>query len=92
MKTPSSTIITSKLLMDDAGIYEFDDKKFAVNLLDEKESNIGLPTKVGSREEREKLLDRQSKEHDFNLELTILILVFVLLLTEFIYIKMRGDL
>ena len=92
VKTPSSTIITSKLLMDDAGIYEFDDKKFAVNLLDEKESNIGLPTKVGSREEREKLLDRQSKEHDFNLELTILILVFVLLLTEFIYIKMRGDL
>jgi len=92
VKTPSSSLITSKLLMDDVGIYEFDNKKFAVNLLDEKESDIALPSKVEAQKEREQLLERESKEHDFNLELTILGLVFLFMLTEFLYIKRRGDL
>ncbi len=92
VKTPSSSLATSKLLMDEVGIYEFNNKKFAVNLLNEKESDIGLPSKVESQKEREKLLERESKEHDFNLELTILALVFLFMLTELIYIKIRGDL
>ncbi len=91
VKTPSSSLVTSKLLMDEAGIYEFDNKKFAVNLLDEKESDISLPSKVEAQKEREKLLQRESKEHDFNLELVILGLVFLFMMAEFIYIKMRGD-
>ncbi len=91
VKTPSSTLTTSKLLMDEVGIYEFDSKKIAVNLLDEKESEIGLPSKVEARKEREKLLDRESREHDFSLELTILAFVFLFMLTEFFYIKRRGD-
>ncbi|MBS3105765.1 BatA and WFA domain-containing protein [Candidatus Woesearchaeota archaeon] len=92
VKTPSSTLTTSKLLMDEVGIYEFDSKKFAVNLLDEKESDVNLPSKVENHEEREKLLERESKEHDFNLEFTILAFVFLFMLTEFFYIKRRGDL
>ena len=92
VKTPSSTVTTSKLLMDEAGIYEFDNKKLAANLLDEKESDINLPSKIESQKEREKLLERESKEHDFNLEVPILLLVFLFMLTEFIYIKRRGDL
>ncbi|MEK6984140.1 MAG: BatA and WFA domain-containing protein [Nanoarchaeota archaeon] len=92
VKTPSSVLTTSKLLMDEVGIYEFDNKKFAVNLLDEKESNVGLASKVESRKEREKLLERESKEHELNLETTILITAFLLMLTEFFYIKIRGDL
>ena len=91
VKTPSAILTTSKLLMDEVGIYEFDNKKVAVNLLDEKESNVNLPSKVEARKEREKLLERESKEHDFNLELIILGLVFLFMLTEFIYIKRRGD-
>ena len=91
VKTPSSTLTTSKLLMDEVGIYEFDNKKFAVNLLDEKESDIGLPSKVEAQKQREKLLENESKEHNFNLELTILVLVFLFMLTELFYIKRRGD-
>lgn len=91
VKTPSSSLITSKLLMDEVGIYEFDGKKFAVNLLDEKESDISLPSKVETQKERQQLLERESKEHDFNLELPILALVFLFMLTEFFYIKRRGD-
>ncbi len=91
VKTPSSSLTTSKVLMDEVGIYEFDNKKFAVNLLDEKESDINIASKIEGKKEREKLLERQSKEHDFNLEFAILGLVFLLMLAEFIYIKMRGD-
>ncbi len=92
VKTPSTTMTTSKLLMDEAGIYEFDNKKYALNLLDEKESNIGIPSKIESQQERKQLLDRQSQDHSFNLEVPILLLVFLLMLLEFFYIKRRGDL
>ncbi|MBI2650199.1 hypothetical protein HYX04_02695, partial [Candidatus Woesearchaeota archaeon] len=92
VKTPSSALTASKILMDEAGIYEFDSKKFAVNLIDEKESDVSLPSKTEKQKERENLLERESKEHDFNLELTILGLVFLFMLTEFFYIKRRGDL
>ena len=91
VKTPSSELTTSKLLMDEAGIYEYDGKKFAVNLLDEKESDVGLPSKVEEQKERERLLESRSKVHDFNLELVILLAVFIFMLAEFIYIKRRGD-
>lgn len=91
VKTPSTKLKTSKLLMDEAGIYEFNSKKFAVNLIDEKESAINLPSKVELQKEREKLLERKSAEHDFNLEVPILILVFLFMMAEFIYIKRRGD-
>ena len=92
VRTPSSSLTTSKLLMDEAGIYEFDGKKFAVNLLDEKESSISLPSKIDNKKGREELLERKSKEHDFNLEIPILLLVFLFMMAEFIYIKRRGDL
>ena len=92
VKTPSSSLSTSKLLMDEIGIYEFSGKKYAVNLLDEKESDISLPSKVESKKEREELIEGQSSEHVFNLEFAILILVFLFMLIEFIYIKRRGDL
>jgi len=91
VKTPSSSLTASKLLMDEVGIYEFDSRKFAVNLLDEKESDISLPSRVETIKEREKLLERESREHDFNLEFAILAIVFLLMLTEFFYIKRRGD-
>jgi hypothetical protein len=90
-KTPSSTVTTSKLLMDEVGIYEYDNKRFAVNLLDEKESDVGVKTDIGANIEREKLLGREAKEQDFNLEFPILVIVFMLLMFEYIYIKRRGD-
>ncbi len=91
VKTPSTSLTTSKLLMDEVGIYEFDNKKFGVNLLSEKESEISLPSKIEAQKEREKLLEREAREHDFNLEVPVLLLVFLFMLTEFVYIKRRGD-
>lgn len=92
IKTPSSSFTASKVLMDEAGIYELDGKKYAANLLDEKESGVKLPSRVESQKERQKLLDRESKEHDFSLEFPMVLLVFIFMMAEFIYIKRRGDL
>jgi len=92
VKTPSTKIITNKLLLDEAGIYEFDDKKIAVNLADEKESdvsreNIELKTALEEfSEEKVKDVD------DLELEVPLLIAALVILFLEFIYIKRRGDL
>ena len=38
--SPSSSITTSRVIFDEVGIYEFNNKKFAVNLLDESESDV----------------------------------------------------
>lgn len=92
VKTPSGTLTTSKLLMDEVGIYEYDNKKIAVNLINEKESDVSAASKTESRKEREKQLGRESEQHDFNLEFLILLFAFLLMLTEFVYIKVRGDL
>ena len=89
--TPSTTLTASKILLDEVGIYEFDGKKFAVNLLDEKESDVGLPSKIEKQKERQSLFSRESKERDFNLEFPILLLVLMFMLAEFFYIKRRGD-
>lgn len=90
--TPSSSYTTSKLLIDEAGIYEYDGKKYAANLLDDKESDIVAVSSLQKQEEREQLLAKAQKERDFNLELAILLLAFALLSIEIFYIKMRGDL
>ena len=91
VKMPSTSLTASKILLDEVGIYEFDNKKFAVNLLNEKESDVELPSKVEQQKERQSLFSREGKEHDFNLELLMLLLVFLFMLTEFFYIKRRGD-
>jgi len=89
--TPSSSYTTSKLLMDEAGIYEYDGKKYAANLLDDKESDIASSASVQKQEEREQLLGKTEKERDFNMEFAIILLAFLLLSTEIVYIKLRGD-
>ena len=91
IKTPSTSLTASKILLDETGVYEFDGKKYAVNLLNEKESDVALPSKVEQQKERQSLFSRESREHDFNLELLILLSVFLFMLTEFFYIKRRGD-
>jgi len=92
VKTPSAKITTNRLLLDEAGIYEFDGKKVAVNLANEKESDI-----TGENIELKTQLEKFSAEKvkdvdDFDLEVPLLIAALVILFAEFIYIKRRGDL
>jgi len=92
VKTPSAKILTNKLLLDEAGIYEFDNKKVAVNLVNEKESDIGREN-IELKDSLEEFSTEKVKNVDhIELEAPLLIAALLILFIEFIYIKRRGDL
>ena len=92
IKTPSAQITTNKLLLDEAGIYEFDNKKIAVNLANEKESDISREN-IELEDELIKFSAEKVKDIDnIDLEVPLLIAALLILLIEFVYIKIRGDL
>ncbi len=92
VKTPSSSLTASKVIFDEVGIYEFDNKKFAVNLLDEAESSVTGASALEEESESGKVLKEQSTERNFSLSALILLGVFLLMGFEVFYIKRRGDL
>jgi len=92
VKTPSSSLTTSKVIFDEAGIYEFDNKKFAVNLLDKSESDVTKGSVLETESESADLLKEKGVERNFSLSILILLLVFLLMGFEVFYIKRRGDL
>ena len=92
VKTPSSSLRTSKVIFDEVGIYEFDDKKFAVNLLDEQESDVTKGSVLKEKTESAEVLKEHSTERNFSLSVFLLFGVFLLMCFEIFYIKRRGDL
>ena len=92
VKTPSSEITTNKLLLDESGIYGFDDKKIAVNLLNEEESDLGRESVDLKNELNEFSAEKVKDVDNIDLEVPLLIAALAILFIEFIYIKRRGDL
>jgi len=92
IKTPSSSLTTSKVIFDEAGIYEFEGKKFAVNLLDETESDVTKLSILEKESDDADVLKEASTERNFSISPFILIIVFLLLAFEVYYLKRRGDL
>ena len=92
VKMPSGSYLTaSRLLLDEAGVYETANKKIAVNLLSEKESDITTREQESITEgeaESEMLKDKTK----IALEVPLLIFAALILFFEIIYIKVRGDL
>lgn len=91
VKTPSGTLKTSKLIMDEAGIYELDERKIAVNLLDEEESDVAPVLDVETEEKKETALEKERVEHNFGIAPILLLIAFLLLGLEIYYLKVRGD-
>jgi len=92
VKTPSTKITTNKLLLDEAGIYEVDNKKVAVNLANEIESDINREN-IELKADLKKFSTEKLKDVDnVDLEIPLLIAALIILFFEFIYIKRRGDL
>lgn len=91
VKTPSSSFSTSRVIFDEAGIYEFNNRKFAVNLLDEKESDVTKESVLKEKSESGEVLREQGVEKNFSLSVLLLIGVFLLLCFEVFYLKRRGD-
>jgi hypothetical protein len=91
VKTPSSSLRTSKVIFDEVGIYEFNDQKFAANLLDEKESAVTEGSVLKEKTESTEVLKEEGVERNLSLSALILLLVFLLLVFEVYYLKRRGD-
>ena len=92
IKTPSTIIKTSKLLLDEAGIYEFGAKKISANLIDQKESSINRDSKILEQDKKDFGSESGKSKKRLALEIPLLILVAFLLLLEIIFLKTRGDL
>ncbi|MBL7056165.1 BatA and WFA domain-containing protein [Candidatus Woesearchaeota archaeon] len=92
VKTPSSSLTTSKVIFDEAGIYNFNGKNFAANLLDASESDVTKLSVLEAEGATGEVLSEQGVEKNFSISPVILILVFILLLYEVWYVKRRGDL
>ena len=92
VKAPSGSIRTSRVIFDEAGIYEFDGRKYASNLLDETESDVTKGSTLETESEDAEVLKEAGTEADFSISPLILLLVFLLLVFEVFYVKRRGDL
>ena len=92
VKTPSSSFRASRVIFDEVGIYEFNGKKFAANLLDEKESEVTKESVLKEKSESAEVLKEQGIERNFSLSVLLLTGVFLLLCFEIFYLKRRGDL
>lgn len=90
VKTPSGNLKTSKLIMDEAGVYKFNDVEVAVNLLNEEESNLASVS-MQKEEKKETALEKERQEHNFGISSLLLLIVFLILCAETYYIKVRGD-
>ncbi len=93
VKTPTDKVTTDLLLLDEVGIYELPNKEVAVNLFDEKESNlegsIALAANVTALKEVPAVQTvRKPKYLDIYLIMAGMFLVFL----ELYYLRWRGEL
>jgi len=91
VKTPTRKLKRAALVLDEAGIYELEDRKIAVNLVDDFESNVNLEKKVGTKS-TEYELKPVKETREFHWEIWLLSLAIILLVFEVFFVRYRGDL
>jgi hypothetical protein len=91
ISTPDGKVTTDKLSFDSAGLYAMNDRTFAVNLINDKESDVNSK---GSIDEKGFAQASEKFKEKVPFELTdyLVIAIIIVLLLEFAYIKLRGDL
>ena len=90
VKTPVKTVKQATIMLEQAGIYELDDRNIAVNLLSDTESNLNAEEIVGAKSTEFELKPvKETRKMEF--EPILIAIAGILLLLEILYIKMRGD-
>ena len=89
--TPSDTIHASTLIFEEDGLYRLPDRTIAVNLLNEKESDINVDKTLGNDPGDFKLTS-VTETRELRFDLPLIIGALVVLFLELLYIKTRGDL
>ncbi len=93
VKTPSESVTADMLLLDEVGVYELPDKDVAVNLYDEKESNLaggGITSQPS--EKKEISYNTQIVRAPRNLDIYLIIIAILLVIMELYYLHWRGEL
>ena len=92
VRTPKQHVVRrAALVLDEVGIYTLQDRKIAVNLASELESDINRASPVGAKS-KEYELKPVKETRKFPLETALLALALLLVLFEVFFIKYRGDL
>ncbi|MBI2130041.1 BatA domain-containing protein [Candidatus Woesearchaeota archaeon] len=90
IETPSKKIKQATLILEEQGLYKVGGKTIAVNLLNERESNIAPSESYGQKGE-EFVLKPVKEQRKFQLEIPLLIASALILMLELLYIKIRGE-
>lgn len=89
VKTPTKTVKKAALILDESGVYELEDRTIAVNLVNEKESDVNAEEIEGIKSPDYELQSvKQQKEWPFTVPL--LIAAMIILFLELLFIKRRG--
>lgn len=91
VETPSGVLDQQTILLDEIGSYTIQDKTIAVNLLDEKESDINSAASFGTKSVEYKLQPIK-EERKYFLEFALTTIALLLLIFELVFVKVRGDL
>jgi len=90
IRTPTGTLETNRIIFDHAGLYRLPDRTIAVNLLNEKESDINPRETVGDSVSDFDL--KPVKElRPFDWEIWLIVGALIILFMEIAYVKFRGD-
>ncbi len=93
VKTPSENVTTDLLLLDEVGVYGLPDKEVAVNLYDEKESNLaGGGITVLPSETKEISYNTQIIRAPKYFDIYLIIIAIILVILELYYLHWRGEL
>jgi hypothetical protein len=93
VKTPGENITTDLVLLDEVGVYGLPDKEVAVNLFDEKESNLaGGGITAQPSEMKEISYSTQIVRAPKNLDIYLIIIAIILVTMELYYMRWRGEL
>ncbi|MFQ5621318.1 MAG: hypothetical protein ACE5FT_05745, partial [Candidatus Nanoarchaeia archaeon] len=90
-KTPAGTIKQNAMLFEFAGLYEFNDKTMAANLLNPDESQINPSDEAHEVTKRNVELQSVKETREFSWEIPFALVAMALMLLELVYIKWRGD-
>ncbi|MCE8422888.1 MAG: hypothetical protein J5U16_03015, partial [Candidatus Methanoperedens sp.] len=94
VKTPGDTVTTDMLLLDEVGIYDLPDKEVAVNLYDERESNLeggGIST-ANATDLKEIPSGISIVRKPKDLVIYLIIAAMFLVVFELYYLHWRGEL
>ncbi len=90
--TPSGKVKANRVLFDKAGFYDYDRKRVAASLLDERESAVSSEPSIFSEEEKRVSSEKSKLRETRRFYALLAFIAAILVFAELVYIKFRGDL